>query len=609
MRRWLAAAALAALGCDTAPPSADAEPPAAPDAAPTDVEPPDPAPPCSEPMASGDGFTLTRCADRATFGVTLPDGRALRGLGPWFGAGDAILPATGYQLVTWRPADDGLTIDYRDQPGAPDATVTLRFDGPCLRGALTVIAGEALAIDAAGLTGDEADAPGRWTLGADARPAPSGTDAEVGHALPRLWVAEGALVFGALDPARPLWTASAPRLHARLAREAPIELAADEALTIPWALCAAMSPIEALDALGARIEADAVPAASARITLTRAQVEPDPEALAELGARLSAALGSVGHLHLADGWAADRAEWRPLPEIAALPATLAPATVGLDWPALALEPDDPLVFEQPDWLEPGCAAPDTPGCPRLDPRVPEVREHLARQHLALRDAGFAIRLVGLDHLPPSARRALLGALAVDAAAPEAAPPVERAAPPVEAGLAPVVPLAPASDPATAAAALALWSALAPGARVDPAVSLDPGPDLALRLGVAIAAGRGALADPATLDADPATPTGRALAWWRRALHRGPARPLPGRWFTEPDPAPAPPDWRAADRLILLNWTDRPRTVERPLALAPDLAGAPRLLADGAPLGADDAVVVPPRGAVIWATVDGGPAGE
>lgn len=561
-----------------------------------------PADPCAEVLASSARFSIHRCADQARFALAAQTGDApvrLVGLGPAVEVTGRRIAPLDWSTVVWRGAPDGVDIDYSGLPGAPRLTVALRFDGACLRGSLELTADQPMAIDAVevlGLVGDDAaltglgpstlgpTAPEAWAAG----PTP--------HALPRLFATPGRTVgLAALDPLGSLVSEAAltpPTL--RLTHPHPLTLAADAPLDLTWALCTAPSPTEALDALGARAS-ESAPAAvhPTRLGLARPSLPGDD--LPRLATAIGATLGAAGHLALDDDWATDRTTWAPRAAIAALPAAAAPATIGVDWPALTLPADSPLPFDHPDWLDPDCG-----DCLRLDPRVPAVREHLTRIHLALLDAGLRPRLTGLQAIDPGARRALLTALGVGDAPVEVEPPPPTW-PPSDLGLTPRLEMS-VTSPGGAAFALAIFGALAPAIHPAPAVPLD-GPDAAQRLALAYLTGAG------TIDGWP--PDAAVTAWLAHRAdprHAAPARPIPGRWL--PDVDPAPPDWRGPGRLVLFNWSDTPRVVERPADLAPELAGAPRALTpDAPPLGEAATVEIPPGGAVIWATVDDGRRGE
>ncbi len=561
-----------------------------------------PADPCAEVLASSARFSVHRCADQARFALAAQTGDApvrLVGLGPAVEVAGRRIAPLDWSTVVWRGTPDGLDIEYSGLPGAPRLTVALRFDDACLRGSLALAADQPVdvgAVEVLGLAGDDAaliglgpstlgpTAPEAWAAGATP------------HALPRLFAGSGLTVgLAALDPLGPLVSEAAmtpPTL--RLTHPHPLTLAADAPLELTWALCVAPSPAETLDALGARA-AEGLPPTPQTTRLTLARPSTPDDGLPDLAAALGTTLGAAGHLALDDDWATDRTAWPPRAAIAALPAAAAPATIGVDWPALTLPADSPLPFDHPDWLDADCD-----DCLRLDPRVPAVREHLARIHLTLLDAGLRPRLTGLETIDPGARRALLTALGVGDAPVESEPPPPTWPPP-DLGLTPRLEMT-VTSPREAAFALAIFGALAPAIHPAAAVTLD-GPDAAQRLALAYITGAGALDD---------LPPDAAVTDWltHRAdpAHRAPARPIPGRWSLDADPAP--PDWRGPGRLVLFNWSDSTRIVERPGDLAPDLRGAPRALTpDAPPLGEAATVEIAPGGAVIWATVDGGPRGE
>ncbi len=583
-----------------------------PDSALPDASPPLPTGECDDEQLRSAGFIINRCPDRAHLRIIArPAGPArvtLDGFGPVVHLDEAVRPSD-WTVVVWSPRDGGLTVSYSGHARAPDVTLDLVPDGDCLLGttALSFGRGDPLdAVDVWALGGPDAafTGLGRWTTTPDG--VQGWRDVERHGPAPRLLAQLGrAFVFGGLDPRRPLSTTvrdagdGAGELRATL--PGPLSGQGETWLSAPWAICAGASATLTLDAFGQRARLDAPPA-TAHLS-TGITVDPDdPEALAAAGQRV-AALGGAGHLWLRGDWAADRSAWTPRDAVAELAAALAPATVGVDWPALTLPPAAPLLIEHPDWLDADCAD----DCPRLDPRVPAVREHLARIRLALAEAGFEVRLTGVDHVPADDLRALLSALGAGRPSPTIVTGGPRA--PSEQGLSPLVTLDP-GPPARMARQMALWSRLGPfdAAAVEATADPDDGA-IRQRLALAWVAGRGALPDADSADA--ADITEALTARWQDRPAAAAMRPLPGSWFDGADsPPPAPRAWRAADRLAIFNWSDAPIPWTDPLDLAPDLAGAANIFDPAAPaLGDVGEVSIPPGDVVVWATVDGGPPGE
>lgn len=581
-----------------------------------DAAPPLPTGACDDEQLRTDDLVLARCPDRAHLRLDFrPTGAArvtLDGFGPAVHLTDGVVGPADWTVIVWSPREDGLTVSYSGHPRAPDVTLELIPDGQCLIGATALSFGRGETLDAVDAWAiSDADARftglGRWTT------APDGVvdwaTADRQGPAPRLLAQLGrAFAFSGLDPRRPLSSsvrdAGDDSGTLRLTHAGPLSGFGEDWLSLPWAICVGTSAATTLGELGQRMRArltSAPPAGRGHLS-TRFAVDPDaPEALTSAVGAV-AALGASAHLWLHGDWAAHRVEWTPHPEVAVVPGDIAPATVGVEWPALALPPAAPLILEHPEWLDGDCAD----ACPRLDPRVPAVREHLARIRLALAEAGFEVRLVGAEHLAPSDLRALLSALDVgDLPAPTLAPFAGSRAP-SEVGLSPFVALGAA--PASALARqMALWSGLGPfdADRID---DLAEAEDAAARqrLVLAWAAGRGAL--PETADGpDIAALTAR----WQETAVADAMRPLPDTWFDGGEtPAPAPQAWRGSDRLAVFNWSAAPLSWTRPVELAPDLADAVNLFDPLAPpLGEVDEVSIPPGDVVVWATVDDSPRDE
>lgn len=580
------------------------------DLPPIDAEVP-PADDCSERLLEDGPFVIARCPDRVSVRVaaTAPGGAStvLDGLTPAVVRAEGRISGADWPVALWTTREQ-VSIGYSGHVSGLDAALDLRIDGDCLQGTTTLSFGDGLAdrFDAFALAGPHAAAEGlgRWSVTAAAiDPTAEGG---VRRGIRIFASADRALAVAAVDPSGPLETA-VEGLGVRASRLGPLPLGPAPGPTATWVICVADRPWDAAVRVEQQITRGLpVHESPPRLSLMHVFDPNRLDALDDVLRRLDTTEG-FGHLWLSEDWAADRTWWRPSQTLADVPSRAAPASVGLVWPLLTLPPDSPLLLAEPGWIDPDC----TIGCPRLDPRIPAVREHLARLHLELRDAGFEIRLAGLDHLEPADARGLLAALIVgDGPAPTLVPPDARDFPPIELGLSPAIPLASAA-PADIARQLALFGRLDAHSRIEGNVAPPTGDDpAALRttLALALVGGHGPL--PALDGADLPAMIAPLVAYWRERPTAAMARPLPGRWFDADDPPPAPPDWRAPGALVLFNWSDSPRRVATPAELAPDLVGAPRLFQPDQPaLGESEAVDIPPRDVVVWATVDGGSAGE
>jgi len=281
----------------------------------------------------------------------------------------------------------------------------------------------------------------------------------------------------------------------------------------------------------------------------------------------------------------------------------------VSWPLLQFDPVGPLIADHPEWRDLGC------DCARFDPRIPAVREHLAREALALRAMGIEPQPIWLWHLAPVTHRSMLAALAgPDGVAPSSLrPDVWRSSPPPGLGLSPVVSL-PANTPTTRdrAAMLGSMAWVTTRARVDlgwPTVVDVPPAQARQEAALALLAGvRLFNHDPDTLMADPATAT--IVDALLGAPDIGPVTPLAG-WF-QPGaiPTPAPTGFVGQRGLALFNWGFVSEFVPRPFEAAPHLGATRRLFEpDGLPLDQVDEVEIPPGDVVMWVTVDEAPSPE
>lgn len=336
--RWLLGGALLG-GCDDNAPA-----PPAPQAA------------CAEPVLTVGANTLTRCADGARYGwqhagrVILDEATA----GLRIAGVDALGPS--WPAVAWRISDDAAVLTHQGRADLPDFELELTLGPAGLTSRMRFEATEPIVVEALIGTSGGLVTPGTPAFGA----AP--------HAGFGLWL--GGEPVGARTD-RP----GVVHPDGRITRGPLGELAPGAAFEITgdWWIGA---PGQALrDA----VEATPAPGWGWRTGAAHGAVVDLDALAAERDALLAIA---PAPWIVVDGlWAPALGDWRPP---AALIAALAPARVGLAWPAALVCPDAPIFADVAALLGPGEGA-----CGRLDLDLPASQDLIARAGIALVDAGVA----------------------------------------------------------------------------------------------------------------------------------------------------------------------------------------------------------------------------
>ncbi len=536
--------------------------------------PPPPAAACDTSPVDAGGWRVAQCRGSRALELTSADGVVLTGVMPALALDGDEGAIDAWPVVVWQAGAAEGTLRLHDDARAT-VTLHLRLTGGCVEAAVTVeVAAPAeVALSPwtveAGRVGDRAlDAP------ATPRPAPrivAGTSA--------------AVMLGGIDPAWPLEIGSVDRAALTL----PLAMTPGAPFTATLGVCSGADEAEARTAFAALVAAHHPRPASAaplgwRVDAAAEDLTANAALLAEWVERPTVVLDGA--------WYAGRGDWSPAAQFPdGIRAALPPAVdVAVVWPGLHVAADGPVAAEHPDWLDADCRG----DCPTLDPRIPGVRDHLAREALALTDRGLRPIITGLPD-DPERSRALLAALpdplTLDAF--ETSPP-----PPL--GLSPAVGLFASDALRDIGAALEehIWMRPLVAFEVERLRLLDRPAGPARQLAaLALLAGVRLIDDPPLALADDARgETARAL--------------LTAPVLTRPQPQPRASTaragvWRGDDALVIFNWSDDPLTLTRPVELAPDLAGATSLFAASGHdrLGDAAEVTIPPDDVVVWVTVD------
>ncbi|MEZ4435548.1 MAG: hypothetical protein R3F65_24355 [bacterium] len=551
---------------------------------------------CEAPLVEGERWRVSRCDDPSRLALRSADGVELLGLGPSLHLAspvDGWIHPEDWPVVAWQGRADGGSARWHD-PERGTAVLDLTLAGACVDGTMTLSVPVVTVFDRIMPFSSELNLPIRgveFEIGAARPPTVDRPSMLIGTSRAET----RALAVGGLDPAWPLSSTVGAGVSTELVDDA-LTVGPESPVTLPFAICATGEPAGTWAAFTALASARHPRPADAPLVGWATPPRPldalraDAERLAEWFAG-----SAVRPLVLIDGeWYAGRGDWSPrAPLDGGIRAALPPAVdVGVVWPALQVAADGPVAAAHPEWLDPRCAD----DCPRLDARIPAVRDHLAREALALADQGLRVFITGLP-ADPAVARALLatlpGVATLDAAPAEPTPAL---------GLSPAAGMPAAERIEQQALALAARSwmrrnlVLSAGALT--LVGRDPA---AARQAAAVAALAGVrlLADaPGALEGDPNAEVARALL---RAPALADARPLV---FSEFEP---PPIWRADRAVVFFNWSGAPRTVEAPAAYAPELADAVPLFGRGpddpAALGEAARVTIAPGDAQVWVTVD------
>jgi hypothetical protein len=406
----------------------------------------------------------------------------------------------------------------------------------------------------------------------------------------------GAIALGALDPEWPLYARLGRGPASAVLVETGFVLTPEAPLAVSFALCAAADAPATWAAFGAFATARHPRPPGPLLAGWRTGPLPVDELRAHAD-RLAGwfARSGITPTVLIDGaWFAGRGDWSPGPAFpegvrAALPDAVEAAVV---WPALAVAADGPIASMHPEWLQADCAS----DCPRLDARIPAVRDHLAAEALALADQGLRVFVTGVPS-DPHVARALLASLP-DVATLDPAP----ADPPPALGLSPYAGLPPALSNRHLAEILTARTWMLPRIALDTGPVTFAGralPEARQAAALALLAGVRLITDPpGELADDPRRDIARALL---TAPPLADVRPL----FYHPFEPPS--FWRADRALAIFNWTAEPLSVERAHQIAPELAAARPLFGDesngAVTLGTAETLTIPPGDVQVWVTVD------
>lgn len=538
---------------------------------------PTPTAACDTSPVEAGGWRVAQCRASRALELTSVDGVVLTGVMPalTLDGDDGAIDA--WPVVVWRAGSDGGTLRLHDDARAT-VTLDLRLAERCVEAAVTVEVAAPAEVALSLWTVESGRIGDRGSIDAPATPRPA----------PRVVVGAGAAVMaGGIDPAWPLEVGGVDRMA--LARS--LSMTPGAPFTATLGVCSGADEATARAAFAALV----------------ATHHPRPTGAAPLGWRVDAAADALADnaallaewverptVVLDGAWYAGRGDWSPAAQFPdGIRAALPPGVdVAVIWPGLRVAADGPVAAEHPDWLDADCRA----DCPTLDPRIPGVRDHLAREALALAARGLRPIITGLPADPDRAR-ALLAAL------PEPVTlDVFETSPPPPLGLSPAVGLFASDALRDIGAALEdhIWMRRIIAIEVERLRLLDRPPGQARQLAaLALLAGVRLIDDPPlALADDERGETARAL--------------LTAPTIGDPRPQPAPqiPSgrarvWRGDDALVIFNWSDAALTLTRPVELAPELAGAAPLFAASGhdPLGDAAEVTIPPDDVVVWVTVD------